>query len=78
VRGRYVRLLTALRRRSDVASIRCTPVREAYMRNRTLFAAAIIAVAAAVIATVLGGPAIGPQVSRADRQPATVSWPPPG
>jgi hypothetical protein len=48
------------------------------MRNRTLFAGAIIAVAVAVIATVLGGPAIGPQASFADRQPVTISWPPPG
>jgi hypothetical protein len=48
------------------------------MRNRALFAGAIIVVAAAVVATVLGGPAIGPQPSRADRQPATISWPPPG
>jgi hypothetical protein len=48
-------------------------VKEAYMRNRTLFAGAIIAVAAAVIAAVTAGPAIGPQASRADRQPATIS-----
>lgn len=48
------------------------------MRNRALFAGAIIAVAAAMIATVLGGPAIDPRASRADRQPATISWPPPG
>jgi hypothetical protein len=50
-----------MRRRSVVASVRCTLVKEAYMRNRTLFAGAIIAVNAAVIAAVMAGPAIGPR-----------------
>jgi hypothetical protein len=48
------------------------------MRSGTLFAGAIIAVTAAVVAAVLAVPAIGPQASRADRQPVTISWPPPG
>jgi hypothetical protein len=43
------------------------------MRNRTVFAGAIIAVTAAVMAAVLAGPAIDPLASRADRQPVTIS-----
>jgi hypothetical protein len=43
------------------------------MRNRILFAGAIVAVTAAAIAAVLAMPTLGPRASRAERQPTTIS-----